>query len=121
MKMIITIAVIHTCHWRLTHLTVYGGVEHGQRTERYEVHDEQVHPVYVDGYVVAVVAQVGGVYLVHELVVTGVHALLDAHLHEPGDVVEDGERDGGHHVGPGPAVRAQGPGAERVADGHEPF
>jgi len=77
--------------------------------------------VYVDGYVVAVVAQVTGVYLVHELVVTGVHALLDADLHEPGDVVEDGERDGGHHVGPGPAVRAQGPGAERVADGHEPF
>lgn len=77
--------------------------------------------MYVDGYVVAVVAQVAGVYLVHVLVVTGVHALLDAHLQEPGNVVEDSERDGGHHVGPGPAVSAQGPGAERVADGHEPL
>jgi len=103
------------------YLTVYGGVEHGQRPEWYEVHDEQVHPMYVDGYVVTVIAQVAGVHLVHVLVVTGVHALLDAHLQESGDVVEDGERDGGHHVGPGPAVSAQGPGAERVADCHEPF
>jgi len=77
--------------------------------------------MYVNGYVVVVVAQVAGVHLVHVLVGPGVHALLDGHLQEPGNVVEDGERYGGHHVGPGPAVRAQRPGAERVADGHEPF
>jgi len=77
--------------------------------------------VYVDGYVPLVVAQLARVHLVHVLPVAGVHALLDGHLPEPGDVVEDGERDGDDHVGAGPAVRAQGPGLQRVAHGHEPF
>lgn len=106
--------------WRFAHLVVNGGVEHGQRAERYEVHDDQVHPVYVYGYVRLVVAQLARVHLVHVLA-AGVQALLYAHLPEPGDVVQHGEHDDGHDVGAGPAVRAQRTGPQRMAHGHETF
>lgn len=106
---------------RAAHLVVYGRVQDGQRAERYEVHDDQVHPVYVDGYVFLVVAQLAGVHLVHVLAVAGVHALLHAHLPEPGDVVQHGEHDDGHDVGARPPVRAQRARLQRVAHGHEPF
>lgn len=104
-----------------TDLIVNGGVENGQRPERYEVHDDQIHPVDIDGYVVPVVAQFAWVHLVDVLLVAGVHALLDADLPESGDVVENGEHDDDDHVGAGPAVRAQGSGLKRVADSHEPL
>jgi len=77
--------------------------------------------MYVNGYVVLVVAQVAGVHLVDVLLVTGVHALVDADLPEPGDVVQYGEDDDDHDVGSGPAVGTQRTGLERMADGHEPF
>lgn len=103
------------------YLVIDGGVEDGQRTERYEVHDDQVHPVDVHVHVGLVQAHGGGVQLVHVVGVVGVPALAHLDLPEPGEIVRYGEDDDGDHVAPGPAVRAQRPGLQRVADGHEPF
>lgn len=103
------------------YLVVDGGVEDGQRSERYEVHDDEVHPVNVHVHVGLVEAHGGGEQLVNVVGVIRVSALADLDLPEPGEVVRYGEDDDDHHVGPGPAVRAQRPGLQRVADGHEPF
>lgn len=117
------LTAIITLSWvqELAHLVVNGRVQDRQRSERYEIHYDQVHPVYVYGYVLFVIPQIAGVHLIDVLAVAIVHTLLDAHLVEPRDVVQYSEHDDGHHISSSPAVRAQRAGPQRMAHGHESF
>lgn len=81
-------------------------VESRESRERDDVHEHEVHPRDVDGHVEVILAHGRGDEGGLVLALLGNELGRPADLEEPGNVVDDGERDEGQHGAFSPAVRA---------------